>query len=515
MKKTFPIFLTLLTSVCAVSAQNLEMLSGNPQWIYATYRNHVFQGAELNAQIDDASNGFLEVGGRKYHRLFQTERLDSDNGEVVLTLVEPVGVREDNGKVYVLCDDFQKQVARLSEHELNAVDIPYRQTSDSELLLYDFTLQTGDRYPTSEAYGDLYVEKVEHVITHDAKSRKLFTLTNGLQILEGIGCLNSRNGNLLYYLYSPEAWKHNNDSYYNQLYEYKKDGNIIYEKHDASQAQKYFPEGTKWTEIRLDREKYDSWYSQVGDEWIPNFETVEYQIQGSYIKDFWKDGDFKTFNCVHTNSTENSDSLFLILYEGGHDWEDNDWVEVTPYFYDEDHMLWPGQAYMFNWEIGTSLYSRTIEASNCTDMDEDGTHEFGMITEIMEGSFGGVKPLKYVEMNGVRIIQGIGVTEWNDGECLFGPVDPYTALCTFQPGMDFEERHYRSMLVYFERDGDVLYNMWPDKNGNGIHPIANEKIRNGGITYDLSGRRVDAKAYENEKLKKGIYIKDGRKLMVR
>ena len=33
--------------------------------------------------------------------------------------------------------------------------------------------------------------------------------------------------------------------------------------------------------------------------------------------------------------------------------------------------------------------------------------------------------------------------------------------------------------------------------------------------YDLSGRRVDAKAYENQKLKKGIYIKDGRKKLVR
>ena len=35
--------------------------------------------------------------------------------------------------------------------------------------------------------------------------------------------------------------------------------------------------------------------------------------------------------------------------------------------------------------------------------------------------------------------------------------------------------------------------------------------------YDLSGRRVDAKAYENEnqKLKKGIYIKDGKKTVVR
>ena len=36
-----------------------------------------------------------------------------------------------------------------------------------------------------------------------------------------------------------------------------------------------------------------------------------------------------------------------------------------------------------------------------------------------------------------------------------------------------------------------------------------------GAVYDLSGRRVDAKAYENGKLKKGIYIKGGKKTMVR
>ena len=29
-------------------------------------------------------------------------------------------------------------------------------------------------------------------------------------------------------------------------------------------AQEYFPEGTKWTEIRLDTLKYDSWYSKFG-----------------------------------------------------------------------------------------------------------------------------------------------------------------------------------------------------------------------------------------------------------
>ena len=45
-------------------------------------------------------------------------------------------------------------------------------------------------------------------------------------------------------------------------------------------AQEYFPEGTKWTEIRLDTLKYNSWYSKAGDEWMPNFETIEYYVQG-------------------------------------------------------------------------------------------------------------------------------------------------------------------------------------------------------------------------------------------
>ena len=278
-------------------------------------------------------------------------------------------------------------------------------------------------------------------------------------------------------------------------------------------AQPYFPEGTRWTEIRLDMEKYDSWYSRVGDEWVPNFETVEYWVQGTYLEDFWEDGNFKTFNYVHTNSAENPDSLFLLLYEGGHDWEDNDWVEVTLCFFDADKIgIWPGRAYMFNWEIGTRLYSQTIEACNRTGMDdEDGVHEFGTITEIKEGNFGGVRSLKYVETNGVRIIQGIGVTEWNGGECLFGPVDPYMARCILLPDGGTELRHYRSMLVHFERDGEVLYDVWPDVT-DGINEIKNEKFVNGkwidGKCYDLSGRRVS-------KPKSGVYIKNQQKVVLK
>ena len=94
MAKRSTILLALLASVCTVSAQNLEMLSGDPQWMYARYRNNEFESAEPNAQIDDVRNGFLETGGRKYHKLFQVDRLDIDDGNTLYALVEPIGVRE-------------------------------------------------------------------------------------------------------------------------------------------------------------------------------------------------------------------------------------------------------------------------------------------------------------------------------------------------------------------------------------------------------------------------------------
>jgi len=151
-------------------------------------------------------------------------------------------------------------------------------------------------------------------------------------------------------------------------------------------------------------------------------------------------------------------------------------------------------------------------------MDDDGIHEFGTITEIKEGNFGGVRSLKYVETNGVRIIQGIGVTEWNGGECLFGPVDPYMARCILQPGGGAaEKRPYRSMLVHFERDGEVLYDVWPDVT-DGINEIENEKRGNGEnekAIYDLSGRKMGNGKWLNGKLQKGIYIQDGRKITIK
>ena len=81
-----------------------------------------------------------------------------------------------------------------------------------------------------------------------------------------------------------------------------------------------------------------------------------------------------------------------------------------------------------------------------------------------------------------------------------------------------------ALRAYLEVDWDIVKNQWEkmdivlqDQTGvENISETLRHENQKGGV-YDLSGRRVDAKAYENEngKLKKGIYIKDGKKTVVR
>jgi len=292
-------------------------------------------------------------------------------------------------------------------------------------------------------------------------------------------------------------------------------------------AQEYFPEGTKWTEIRLDTLKFNNWYSKVGDEWVPNFETIEYYVQGEFLDRY----DNVPLKCVYSNGPEWSDSLTLLVRERMYD----NTIEVNvPLFYEDSWgtlLEFPcsSEIYQFDWSDGKGLYYRDIMESNSTG-EYPYYFFFGVIKEIKEGDFGGVRPLKYVDLDGKapdntyeywdwgytdtrggRIIQGIGITEWNDGECLFGPPNPYFAFNsvisrTYPYEYEYEERHYRSMLVHFERDGEVLYDVWPEKGTTGISATLNGKSSN-GKWYDLQGRKLSGKPA------RGIYIENGKKVL--
>ena len=291
-------------------------------------------------------------------------------------------------------------------------------------------------------------------------------------------------------------------------------------------AQEYYPEGTKWTEIRLDTLMYDSWYSKVGDEWVPNYETIEYYVQGEYVKKEWDDQN--TFKIVYTNGPEWTDSLTLLIQEVEYNGHNSVLVSVLVRDYDGDDVTSPAEVYQFDWNVGKGLYYQDIVQEQTTYIVR---YEFyyGIIDEIKEGYFGGARPLKYVDLygkapecdkydnpqkidtNGGRVIQGIGITEWNDGECLFGPPTPYFAseMFDYDRGDLYPERHYRSMLVHFERNGEVLYDIWPEKGAtNGIKSISKVNTSINNPFYDLQGRRI------NSLPAKGIYIRDGRKVLV-
>lgn len=282
-------------------------------------------------------------------------------------------------------------------------------------------------------------------------------------------------------------------------------------------AQEYYPEGTKWTEIRLDTLKFDSWYSKVGDEWVPNFETIEYYIKGEYTTKYGE-----KYKCVYTNGPEWTDSLTFGIQEGELiQYNEDDRIIVTVFVYDYDGEYRPSgwaPTYQFDWSIGKEIFFKNLFMSTTTYLVQYECY-YGVIDEIKEGYFGGVRPLKYVDLDGKapecskwdnpqkvdtqggRIIQGIGITEWNTGECLFGPPDPYHVL-----GREYQGRHYRSMLVHFERNGEVLYDIWPKKEAtNDVKSISQVKVPVADTLFDLQGRRLQKEPAH------GIYISDGRK----
>ena len=67
------------------------------------------------------------------------------------------------------------------------------------------------------------------------------------------------------------------------------------------------------------------------------------------------------------------------------------------------------------------------------------------------------------------------------------------------------------MLVHFERNGEVLYDVWPSPEGmtNEVKYVLAPKPENDTpILFDLQGRKLE------QKPTKGIYIQNGKKVLI-
>lgn len=113
---------------------------------------------------------------------------------------EVIAIREEGGKIYALKEQYLKLLNGLYPKEVHpTIDHNAWYVAEAEdpneVLLYDFSLEEGDPYP---CIGEVFVESIGHYVTTDNRYRKLLRLSNGATLVEGIGCVNSIGGIIIY-----------------------------------------------------------------------------------------------------------------------------------------------------------------------------------------------------------------------------------------------------------------------------------------------------------------------------
>ena len=159
---------------------SIFMLTEGTYWVYNFSTPDYLESCE-NWQI----GGTETVNDKVYVKLFQTDQ-NMDEERHVLHL------REEAGHVYVQKNDYI-----LYLKDVHGIDNPYLSAAnyEDEVLLYNFNLKVGSHYPIK---GDVFVDSVTTVVLLDGMKRKMFWLNNGLQVIDGIGCLNSIGGLVAY-----------------------------------------------------------------------------------------------------------------------------------------------------------------------------------------------------------------------------------------------------------------------------------------------------------------------------
>jgi hypothetical protein len=278
----------------------------------------------------------------------------------------------------------------------------------------------------------------------------------------------------------------------------------------------YFPIGTKWTELRLDRSKYDSWYTKSGEEWVPNFEQIGYYVKDVYTHEnlFSYYTDMYTVFCQRE---ARPDSLCYLICEFHYipDSADDgirEYYRVKLSVPDDSHgMLIPANSYSFgDWETGKRIGVIYRLISSIAD-GLNLYNTLGTAQELGEGYFGGEHKQTYaITDKGYKLIDGIGITSWDGPDCIFGPSETQEVAAHFQE-VWYEPSPYTTILAHFERNGEVLYDMWPQPGNEnsikGLKGTSSPSLQKEGI-YDLQGRRL-MKAPE-----KGLYIQDGQIKMI-
>ena len=212
------------------------------RWEYHYFKEWRAEGDTVYGKIEERNveyfcvspNCKIELDGREYilvgHESFGVPiDLRAFRNEAIVSASRglrrhySIGIRREDGRVYTNRDDFLYYQSYLKNNGYaptsnllsfsNPDYQPYHLTDNgSEVILYDYTMEVGDSYHHVDGYEDIIVTEKDTVAFLDQIPRRRLTLSNGLVLIEGLGCTNS-NGMLIDYLNPAE----NRQDYYTYL----------------------------------------------------------------------------------------------------------------------------------------------------------------------------------------------------------------------------------------------------------------------------------------------------------
>ena len=181
-------------------------------WIYGFSHNWQFEDdavicKDVTYWTYTLSSQVINLNGKVYHPIVSEPAVAITRGgkDGSDERWYAVGIRKEGGRVYVNYEDYMKYLSRpynganTNPSFGNPSYVPYPVTNEGELILYDYTMEIGDTFQSIEGYDDISVVSKDIVIYDDKNERRRLTLSNGLVLIEDIGCINS-NGHLLDYL---------------------------------------------------------------------------------------------------------------------------------------------------------------------------------------------------------------------------------------------------------------------------------------------------------------------------
>lgn len=211
----------------------------------------------------------------------------------------------------------------------------------------------------------------------------------------------------------------------------------------SAPAQAFFPEGTRWTELRLDTREHQTWCDEEkrdeGSVLVPNYEQIEYYVQGDSTDEVL------TYRYVWRHMEGKPDSIAFVICE------DANKVMVTQPFYETlDGMEifcfeFPAVVYDFAWRAGHNFWFQDMYESATTCFPTH-TYSFGVLKEVSNATFGTSHTLEYVDVDSLitytpqvdatvqrtasplgmkaKLLKGIGITAWCGSSCLLAPACP-------------------------------------------------------------------------------------------